>query len=306
LLTIVFFSLLSLLDAKLADHFKPALEKSGSHSIRNIDFIYILNLDRRPEKFEKCKEQLNFYGITPYRFSAVNGWELSLETINDIGVSLQPWMTKEQWGTYYESDFIPKHEPVQILGRNYFCHCMSRGAIGISLSHLSILQDAYDSGYETIWVMEDDIDVIRDPHILSVIIDELDTLLGKEKWDVFFTDPDTKNTFGEYVPSYGFAWRPNYYPENPQQFSQRFDMSPNIKKIGSRFGAYSMIVRRSGMKKILDFLKQYHIFLPYDIDFVFPNGLQLYSARMDIVSTQPSAPSDNGAPNYENSRYPNR
>ncbi len=302
LLRILFLiSVLSLaeLQARIPDHFKPALEKSGTYSMRNIDFIYVLNLDQRPEKFEKCKEQLSFYGITPYRFSAVNGWKLSLETINDVGVCLQPWMTTEKWGTYYEEDLVPKHEPVSVLGRNYFCHCMSRGAIGISLSHLSILQDAYDSGYETIWVMEDDVDVIQNPHILSDIIDELDRLQGKNGWDVFFTDPDTKNTRGEYVPSYGFAWRPNFYPENPNQYSQRVDVSPNIKKIGSRFGAYSMIVRRSGMKKILDFLKQYHIFLPYDIDFVFPNGIQLYSARFDIVSTQPGAPSDNGAPNYE-------
>jgi GR25 family glycosyltransferase involved in LPS biosynthesis len=290
---------LSAIDAKISDHFKPAIGKSSHHSMQNIDFIYIINLDPRPEKFAKCKEQLSLYGIHPYRFSAVNGWDLPLEAMSDVGVPLQPWMSREAWGTYYEGDMTPKHEPVQILGRVYFCHCMSRGAIGISLSHLSILQDAYDSGYETIWVMEDDIDVIQDPHILSDRIEELDELFGKEGWDVFFTDPDTKNTRGEYVPSFGFAWRPNYTPENPHQFAVRTDVSPNIKKIGSRFGAYSMIVRRSGMKKILDFLKQYHIFLPYDIDFVFPNGIQLFSARTDIVSTQPGAPSDNGAPNYE-------
>jgi acetolactate synthase-1/2/3 large subunit len=35
------------------------------------------------------------------------------------------------------------------------------GAIGIALSHLSILQDAYDSGYETVWVMEDDVDIMQ-------------------------------------------------------------------------------------------------------------------------------------------------
>lgn len=287
------------LQGRLSDHFKGVPGKEGNHSMRNIDFIYVINLDQRPEKFAKCREQLGFYGINPYRFSAVNGWELSLETFTEVGVSFQPWMSREKWGTYYEDDLVPKHEPVQVYGRTYYCHCMSRGAIGISLSHLSILQDAYDSGYETIWVMEDDIDIARDPHMISDIIDELDALTGKDSWDVFFTDPDTKNTRGEYVPSYGFAWRPNYYPENPEQFAQRSDVSPNLKKIGSRFGAYSMIVRRSGMKKILDFLKQYHIFLPYDIDFVFPNGIQLYSARFDIVSTQPTAPSDNGAPNYE-------
>ncbi len=293
------FLTLSVLQADVESHFKPALDKNGHHEMRNIDFIYVINLDQRPEKFARCADQLALYGIEPYRFSAVNGWELTLETINDVGVVLQPWMSLEKWGTYYEGDMSPKHEHVHVFGRNYFCHCMSRGAIGIALSHLSVLQDAYDSEYETIWVMEDDIDVIKNPHMLSDLIDELESLVGKDGWDVLFTDPDTKNTRGEYVPSYGFAWRPNYYPSNPNQFSQRHDINGDLKKIGSRFGAYSMIVRRSGMKKILDFMKQYRIFLPYDIEYVFPPDIRLYSARMDIISTQPSAPSDNGAPNYE-------
>ncbi len=300
--TLFLLSLLSLntLQAGVENHLKPALAKTGHHEMRNIDFIYVINLDQRPEKFARCAEQLALYGIEPYRFSAVNGWELSLETINDVGIRLQPWMSREKWGTYYEEDFLPKHEPVQQLGRNYFCHCMSRGAVGIALSHLSVLQDAYDSGYETVWVMEDDIDVIRDPHFLSELIDELDGLLGKDGWDLLFTDPDTKNTRGEYVPSYGFAWKPNYHPANPGQFSQRYDVTASLKRIGSRFGAYSMILRRSGVKKILDFMKETHIFLPYDIEYVFPPDIRLYSARMDIISTQTTAPSDNGAPNYEN------
>ncbi len=289
----------SLLQASMKDHFKQALNKSDTHQMRNIDFIYVINLDQRPEKFARCEHQLALYGITPYRFSAVNGWELSLETINDVGIRFQPWMSMEKWGTYYEGDFEPKHEPVHVFGRNYFCHCMSRGAVGIALSHLSVLQDAYDSNYQAIWVMEDDIDVVQNPHLLSDLMDELDELVGKEGWDVLFTDPDTKNSRGEYVPSFGFAWKPNYHPANPEQFSQRYDVSGNLKRIGSRFGAYSMIIRRSGIKKILDFLKQYRIFLPYDIEYVFPPDIRLYSARRDIISTIITAPSDNGAPNYE-------
>jgi len=51
---------------------------------------------------------------------------------------------------------------------------MSRGAIGIILSHLSVLQDAYDAGYETIWVMEDDIELLGNPHSVSDLISELE------------------------------------------------------------------------------------------------------------------------------------
>ena len=71
-------------EAAVADHFKKALGKSDIHRMKNIDFIYMINLDQRPEKFEKCINQLHPFGIYPYRFSAVNGWELTIEAINDV------------------------------------------------------------------------------------------------------------------------------------------------------------------------------------------------------------------------------
>lgn len=285
----------------ISQYFKKAEGKSDSHRMKNIDFIYVINLDPRPEKFASCTAQLHPYGIYPYRFSAVNGWELSLEAINNLGVKLSPEMQKNHWGTRYplNGDGTPYHEIVQQVGEAYFCHCMSRGAIGIVLSHLSILQDAYDSGYETIWVMEDDIQLIQDPHLISGVIDTLDKVLGKDRWDILFTDQDTKNQKGEYVPCLGYAWRPNFEPSNPQVFATRSVVpQTNVTRVGARYGAYSMILRRSGMKKILDFIKTYHIFLPYDMDFYLPPGIRMFAVTRDIVSTQIQAFSDNGSPNY--------
>lgn len=290
--------------ADLEYYFKGAPGKSDVHQMKNIDFIYTINLDQRPEKFKSCVDQLSLYGIVPYRFSAVNGWELSLEDINDLGIKYEPWMESGKWGTRYLLDGggKPHHEIVHQAGVNYFSHCMSQGAVAIVLSHLSILEDAYKSGYETIWVMEDDIDVVRDPHLLSDLIEKLDMLVGKEGWDILFTDPNTKNKEGAYVPCTAYAWRPNFSPRDPQKFGEKVDISADFKRVGARYGAYSMIVRRSGMRKLLKFFKHYHIFLPYDMDFTQPPGIVFYSVNYDVISTQPNAPSDNGAPNYKNER----
>jgi GR25 family glycosyltransferase involved in LPS biosynthesis len=285
--------------ASVRDHFKPALNKGVHHGMRGIDCIYVLNLDQRPEKWADSQAQLEAYGIHPYRFSAVNGWELPLSVINDVGVKYDPGMRQNLWGTWYPLDRNgePQHEVMHVTGRNYFCHCMSRGAVAIVLSHLSILQDAYDSGYNTIWVMEDDIEVCQDPRILSDLIAQLDQRVGVNGWDVLFTDRDTKNREGVNIPCTGYAHRPNFTPDNPSRFARR-EMLPPFKKIGARYGAYSMIVRRSGMKKLLDFIKTYKIFLPYDMDFMLPNDMRLYAVLDDVVSTHPIAPSDNGGPNY--------
>ena len=76
-------------------------------------------------------------------------------------------MTKEKlMGKIYkkiDDDEVVSNEFIDKEGEVYFSLALSRGAIGIILSHLSVLQDAYDAGYETIWVMEDDVEVLQMP-----------------------------------------------------------------------------------------------------------------------------------------------
>ncbi len=323
MLFLLLISLTTSLYGGFESHLKKVEGKTEGHSLPNIDFIYMINLDQRPEKFQASSQQLLLYGVNPYRFSAVNGWKLTLEEIDDVGVQFAPGMTggflatryrlKEKGEQYFpnieecsnpvcpcNSPFIWHHEPIGQYGMTYFCHCPSPGMIGIALSHLSILQDAYDSAYETIWVMEDDIEVLQDPRLLSDLIDKLDRLVGKENWDILFTDRDTKGNDGISVPCYSFAPRPNFHPPDPSKFSEKREISSDFRYIGARYGAYSMIVRRSGMEKLLDFYRQYSIYLPFDMDYTQPPGIRLYTVLNDIVSTRPKSVSDNGIPYYLN------
>lgn len=289
-----------LLAADVEKFLKPALNKSDQNRMEGIDFIYMINLDKRPEKFTQSSSQLQEYEIYPYRFSAVNGWELSIEALDSVGTIYRSWMPNDIMGTCYlkENEGKQTHEMINVPGRNYYSHCLSKGAIGIVLSHMSILRDAYDSGYETIWVMEDDIEVKRDPHELTDLIIELDELVGKGNWDILFTDPDTKNKDGTYIPCTGFARKPNFDPEDKERFGRKEHINEKFTKVGARYGAYSMIVRRTGMKKLLHFIRRYGVFLPFDMEYCLPNDINLYSLRYDVVSTLPRALSDNGAPRY--------
>lgn len=309
ILTLLIFISISctLLSKEIEKYFKPALNKTEYSKIENIDYIYMINLDERPEKFAQSAEQLHRHGIYPYRFSAVNGWKLPLSTINELGYKHDPLISFDGNAvcTYFIKDAcglekdklstILKIEPIITPGRTYFCKGLRLGAIGIVLSHASILNDALLSGYETIWVMEDDIEVIQDPHILSKRISELDELIGQENWDILFTDQDTKDHEGNYVPCYSCAWRPNFLPCNPNRFKNRNAIG-EFRQIGSRYGAYSMIIRRSGVIKILEFIKKYKIFLPYDLDYNLPDDIKMFTVIDDIVSTFPNASSDNNSP----------
>ncbi len=297
----LFFALLLFavsLQADISHHLKKAVGKDPAvNKIKNIDLIYMINLDKKPDKFQKSIEQLHPYGIYPYRFSAVSGWELSLDDINDVGVKYAPGMEGGfMASSYLRLDFVRSDNLINTFGQTYFVHCFARGTVGIALSHTSVLQDAYDSGYETIWVMEDDISVIRDPRIIPDFLERLDARVGKGNWDILFTDRDFKNRQGEYVPCSGFARRPNFRPVNPERFAEKIQIDNDFRKIGARFGATSMIIRRSGIKKILEHMKTYQVFLPYDMDLYLPADIQIYTVNEDIIGNLPDAISNNGKP----------
>lgn len=284
--------------ADVEDHLKFVANKSTMHSMRNIDFIYLINLDQRTEKLQLTLDQLKPYGINPFRFSAVNGWELSLDVINDVGLKFSPEMEGGFMATSYHlnGNYEQSHEIIQNYGQTYFCHCTARGTIGCTLSHLSVLQDAYDSEYQTIWVIEDDIEVKKDPRILSDLIDRLDALVGKENWDILFTDRDIKGGNGNEVVASSAAKRPDYVSRN--DFSLKQKISEEFRIIGARYGSHSMIIRRSGIKKILQFLKAHQLFLPYDMEYTLPQGIKLFTVLEDVVSNFSKAISDNGGANY--------
>lgn len=298
---ILFLFLASPFFGDVLDHLKRVESKSAAYSMPGIDFIYMINLDQRPEKLRHSLDQLTPYGIYPCRFSAVNGWELTLEQLDDVGLKFSPEMEGGFLGTCYpvDGDFTPVHQTISEYGKTYFCHCMARGTIGCVLSHLSILQDAFDSGYETIWIMEDDIDVIRDPHLVTDAIEKLDELVGAGNWDVLFTDRDIKDSNGNYVTTYWAGRRPDYIGfTKDNDYAIKQQVSPDFIRIGARSGSHSMILRRSGIQKLLRFFSAHQIFFPYDMDYIFPRGIKLYTVTEDIVSNLPRAPTDNGGPNY--------
>lgn len=283
---------------------KKAIGKSNFHKMRNIDFIYMINLDQRPEKYAQASAELHEYGIYPYRFSAVNGWELSLQAINDVGLKYAAGMEPLLATSYpIEMNGKPVHEYMSQIDRAYFVHGMAKGTIGCSLSHISILKDAWDSNYETIWVMEDDITVLRDPHALSDLIDRLDELVGKDNWDVLFTDQDYRLTETEYLIASGAAERPDMDCSIAARYASRFtakeQISPDFRKISARFATHSMIIRRSGIKKLLEWSFAHQIFLPYDLENYLLPDINRYSLTYDVVSNLFNALTDNASPLYK-------
>lgn len=299
ILTFLFLTLYSYAFAELEDFFKKAENKSSIHQMENIDFIYMINLDKRPEKYQMSLKALKRYDIVPYRFSAVNGWELENSTINQIGIIYNTDMNfQETVSTYTLIDGKEKidYHDIKNEGTCYFYKNLSRGAIGIALSHLSVLQDAFDSGYETIWIMEDDVEVIRDPRIIPKLIKKLDVI--DDNWDILFTDPETRAPNGKVVKVCATCPRPNFKIRATKYYCYRKKINKDFTLKRARYGAYSYIIRRSGIQKILEFYKKYKIYAAYDIDCFYAPDLKIYTCNKRIVSSRCDAQTDNFSAGY--------
>lgn len=283
--------------AQFETHLTPIYNKTISNPFRNIDFIYLINLDQRPEKLYNTLKQLSVFDIVPCRFPAIYGWGLSLETLNDIGLNFQQGMQGDQWCVYYplqgNGEYQFEFLGDSSVGKTCFSRWISLGAIGCTLSHLSILEDAYNAGYELIWVMEDDILVCGNPLFLSGLIDELDILVGREKWDILYTDIDTSDAPLYSAPNsfetdlngtLWFMWRPDMPSNDMTPYRKREVISSDFLKIGSRMRTHSMIITRAGIEKILTYEKNNGIFIPYDHELSLVPGIQLYSLRYPLVS----------------------
>ncbi len=276
-------------------HFKHAENKTPqTQQIKNIDYIYTINLDKRPERWEKALSQLKPYHITPYRFSAVYGLNLSPQALAEIGMTFRPGMEADRWVIHFpeeesgqlDYDFLRE----ECLGKSYFSRWTSRGAIGCTMSHLSVLQDAYDAGYETIWVLEDDFLIVRDPHQLGALIDKLDALVGKAGWDILYTDGTAQECNQDSPSQLWYLWRPDLSLDL-KALGKKQKISEEFAKIGNRTGTYSMVIRRSGMKKILDFEKARGMFIPFDHELAIVPHIQLYGLRFPLI-TYYDGPSD--------------
>lgn len=228
-------------------------------NIDYVDCIYVINLDKRLEKWKKTKVLLDAYNIQVNRFSAIDGNSLSYETQQELA------------GTY----------PVRIF----------EGALGCLLSHVSIYKDAYEKGFNVIWIMEDDVQINEELSCISNYIENLSRI--DSDWHIFYTDTNTKitdvnsNKFGEYISPLQIEdldIRPDRIYSNLNACNHRRPLEKGIMQINSRYGMYSYLISRSGIKKLLDYFTHSYVWTHIDRDIHTIENIKQYSTQKDVVT----------------------
>jgi len=239
LLILFSFSSLYGLTNPVFDSFLPIPNLEKRSSIKGIDCIYLINLERRPDRLERVDKILKKYGIEYTLVPAVDG------------KNLFPYNSSQ-----YKKIFKLK----QGLKRSY--GELNPGEIGCFLSHYIIYRDAYKNGYNTIWILEDDIEVKKGIKKMPFIIRSLNENIPN--WEVFYTF--NKISFSKK--------RLNGKPINSliETFHNRLT------------GTYSMVVSKLGINKIMKELSNNLISLPIDMTLNLLELIKAIPTENTIVS----------------------
>lgn len=211
--------------------------------IKSIDCIYVINLDERYERWDRTQTLCKNNGLFVNRVSAVNGWKLEDRIIRRLTT--------------------PQNQ-------------ITKGAIGCLLSHLSILQHALGKNFETIWIMEDDIDFLQSPHQIRPLLKELSKI--DPDWDLFYTD-------------IRIHWNYVVKPIRKKDY-----ITDNLLRVGRRYGTHSIVISKNGMKKIFNYFSSKRFSTPIDIDIHSIPGIRKYSPAWHITTVTESSFSDTELP----------
>ena len=263
-------------------------------SIAGIDCVYLINLDRRPDRLQESMEKLQTYNIHPLRFSAIDGTNCSFQALQEMGIVYTQNMLGGRWSKTLTEEGKLKYVwlDTSSFNQQIFSEWMTLGAIGCALSHIAVLKEAYRAGYETIWVLEDDILIKKNPHMLSNYIKKLDILTDRN-WDLLYTDYDELGQKPRDASAiHWWMWRPDYPFFSTDALAARNFVSQDFIQIGWRERTHSYILRRSGIRKILDHFKNHKFYLPIDHEIAFAQDLQQFMVRHSVVSYNKLTSSD--------------
>ncbi len=128
--------------------------QEASSGLEGIDYIYVINLEERPEKWDKISEEFGKYDLILNRVSAINGWK------------------------------IPEEKRQELV--RYPIRPLRGGEIGCFLSHLSVYQDAAKKEVKAVWICEDDIQFEKSPKNIPFLVKQLTKI--DPDWDILYTD----------------------------------------------------------------------------------------------------------------------
>ena len=239
-------------EPSILNYVKPIELTEPYSGLDLVDIIYLINLDRRGDRLEIMKQALDENGLFANRVSAFDGTFISGQIIQKC------------LGPYLGQSFLQSHinRPIG-------------GMMGCLLSHLAIIKDAHQRALNTILVLEDDVQIIRNIHYIPLFLADLTEL--DPLWDICYLDqghvshPILKAPPDRDIPPH------LVFHEN------RKEQVGIFQRVYWRYGTYAMVISQSGIKKIIDYYKTFYVFGPIDNDLHWIPEIRQYEVPFEMI-----------------------
>jgi GR25 family glycosyltransferase involved in LPS biosynthesis len=171
------------------------------------EHIYVINLSRRNDRRRLMEYKLQRIGITSYEiFDATDGYDKKYDDIYN--------KTKTQFN--------------------------SRGAMGLILTYIRLLEDAYLKKYTSVLLLEDDINI----HIhYNSLLSLFDKIITNESYDVIWLG----------------ANQPNISDKQIMDIKTKNMYIPDPKNKNYTYGTYSIKLTQNGIVKLYQIINNHNI-----------------------------------------------
>lgn len=219
------------------------IESCNNNSKPYASKIYVISLDRTPERFSFVKNQLDEQNIKCEKFKAIDGYNLDFQN-TETG----KFLNAEEKKNFHNYSW--ENKPVKynvVLGG---CPLMqvivnkvrfSLGEVGVACSHREIWKEMIKNNYDSVIIFEDD--VILDKNFKSNLQEYMADL--PNDWDIAFLGVGRRNNKYGYFVCVGEIFRDIDNVEN----------HPFVAKIQPTnlvYGMHGYIINQRGARKLLN------------------------------------------------------
>jgi GR25 family glycosyltransferase involved in LPS biosynthesis len=228
-----------------AKYLRPLEVAALNSGIAGIDSIYCINLDVRKEKWEAVKQQLSRQNLLANRVPAINGWTE-----------------------------LTKYDRRKLRAKD---KGLGPGRIGCFLSHLSVLKNAADRGFDRILVLEDDAEFTAPMQEVSGYVEKLTK--HDPDWDILYLDNWSMETRGL---TQRFERSDSTMLEIIMKPKEAL-LSSNFFRTYYRHDLHGYVVSKKGIQKLLNHFMKRPFQLAIDVEMNHIDEIRMYETGKAFV-----------------------
>jgi GR25 family glycosyltransferase involved in LPS biosynthesis len=228
------------------------------------DAIYVINLDRSPDRLKKIQKQFEAMGMKFKRFKAVDGSKIEILNVKTRevlkGDAVKTFVRGKKFENNMEyrisyGDYSIKYKTDAKILKRY----LSYGELGCALSHLNIMIDIVKNNFKNAIVFEDDVVFEKTfPTDLAAVLAH-----APSDYDILFLDVGM-------CGSSNASSKCSMFIANPDRVLRNFRQIPENKYLvkvlqgNILYGLHAYCISQKGAKKVLESIDNAHLTWPID------------------------------------------